>query len=57
MTSSAAARPSPVAAKSVQMMWPDCSPPIVQPRSTSSSITKRSPTLVVDTSIPAASIA
>ncbi len=33
ITSSAAAMPSPVAAKSVQMMWPDCSPPIVQPRS------------------------
>ena len=49
--------PSPVGAKPVQMMWPDCSPPSVQPRSRSSSETWRSPTWVVATSIPASSIA
>ena len=32
-TSSAAAMPSPVGANSVQMMWPDCSPPRLHPRS------------------------
>ena len=35
----AAAMPSPVETKSEQMMWPDCSPPRVQPRRLISSIT------------------
>ena len=42
---------------SVQIKWPDCSPPSAQSRRSSSAETLRSPTGVVATSIPAASIA
>ena len=38
-------------------MWPDCSPPSIQPRRTSSSTTCLSPTSVVATSMPASPIA
>ena len=57
MVSRAAAMPSPVGPSSSQMMCPDCSPPSVQPRRSSSLATWRSPTGVVATSIPASAIA
>ena len=44
--------PSPAGTKPVSMMWPDCSPPSAQPRSSSSASTLRSPTGVVATSTP-----